>query len=334
MAPSDLSAGFEPFEGPPVAVVVVSWNLREITCDCVRSLLALDYPSVQVIVVDNGSTDGSAEAVRRLGMSHTPAGGGKRIEVVELPSNEGFARGANVGIQRALAAEAAYVWLLNNDTVVDPSSLGALVDFARVHPEAAAVGPKVLYARERPELVEGRDRIWFAGGRISYWFGHVRHVGLRELDRGQHDQPRQSDYITGCAVLASCEALKRVGRLDPTFGMYAEDTDWCHRAREAGYELWYVPEARVWHRISVSSGGAFTPRKIIRRLRGQLAFFRRTSPCLAWLGPIPLGLAWNACRAIGGLLKYAASIVWWKRLRRGTPRQPQMHRRSEPIDRG
>ena len=256
-----------PPPAPRVLVLVLAWNGRAVTEACVESYLALDYPRFDILVVDNASSDDTVAALR--------ARFGARIQLLCNTSNLLFAGGMNVGLQRALDAGYEAVLLSNNDVVVDPRLLGELVSALGSHPRVAATGPKI-YFFDRPEV------LWFAGGDLPLWRGWSRHRGIREMDRGQHDTSRDVDYLTGCAFLVRREALADVGLLDTGYEMYAEDADWCFRARERGWRLVYAPRARLWHRISASAG-ARSWFKVRRRLRSQMRFLRRHARWYHWL---------------------------------------------------
>lgn len=254
------NAGMDRASPPAVAVVILTWNGKDLTLDCLRSLEAVPTPGLRVVVVDNASSDGTVEAIRGRY--------GERVEIVETGANLGFAGGNNKGIEHALAGGADLVLLLNNDTVVDPGFVDALAAAMRDAPAVGVAGPKIYY--HVPP-----DRIWFAGGVISMWRGTARHIGIREVDRGQYDRPRDVDYITGCAMMVRRSVFERVGVLDTGYRAYFEDSDFCMRARRAGFGIRYVPSARVWHKISSSTGGQLSRRKITRKLESSVRFFRR-----------------------------------------------------------
>lgn len=271
---------------PSVAVVVLTWNGRALTLDCLRSLEALTTPNVRIWVVDNASTDGTVDAVR--------ARYGARLSIVENPSNLGYAGGNNVGVRRALDDGARFVLLLNNDTTVDPALVEELL---RPMPEPNTIGitaPKIYYA-------EPPNRIWYAGGEISLWKGAARHIGIRETDRGQYDAPRDVDYATGCALLVRREVFERVGFLDEAYRAYFEDADLCMRAGRAGFRIHYVPRAKVWHRISASTGGQLSGTKIRRKLDSSLRFFGTYARPYHWV-TIPLFFVLDVVRITGLIL--------------------------------
>ena len=265
--PSESAPG-----APAIAVIVLTWNGRDLTLDCLDSLARVATPGVRVIVVDNASADGTAEAIR--------ARFGADVTVLSNPSNLGYAAGNNAGIERALNDGADLILLLNNDTVVDPAFIDELVRGLAAAPGAGIVGPKTYYASPP-------DRIWFAGGEVSLWRGTARHIGIRQTDRGQYDTPRDVDYVSGCALLARREVFDRIGMLDTAYRAYFEDTDFCMRAARAGFRIRYVPAAKVWHRISASTGGQLSRRKATRKLASAWRFFRTYARPWHWL-TIPL----------------------------------------------
>jgi GT2 family glycosyltransferase len=235
-----------------VAVVVSNWNGKEVTEDCLRSLLASDYPDLRVVVVDNGSADGSADYLSL-----------RFPDVVMLrnPVNLGFAGGSNQGIRYALENNADYILLLNNDTVVDRRCVSHLVHTAEGSRLYGALSPKIYY-------FDPPDRLWYAGGAFSLWRGVTELWGRKAVDRGQYDALREVTYVSGCALLARASVLRTVGLLDETFFMYAEDADLSLRIRKAGYRLAYVPMAKLWHKEGFdtrqNSGQAYRYRLYIR----------------------------------------------------------------------
>lgn len=271
---------------PSVVVVVLTWNGRDLTLDCLRSLEAVTTPNVRRMVVDNASSDGTVEAIH--------ARYGDRVEVVVNASNLGYAGGNNVGIKKALDDGARFVLLLNNDTTVSPTFVDELMRAAQENDAIGVAAPKIYYA-------EPPNRIWYAGGEISLWRGTARHIGIRQLDRGQHDRPRDVDYASGCALLARREVFERAGLLDESYRAYFEDADLCMRAARAGYRIRYVPTAQVWHRISASTGGQASRAKIRRKLASTARFFRTYARPYHWI-TIPLFFALDVVRITGLVL--------------------------------
>lgn len=220
-------------ENPSVAVIVLNWNNWRDTFACLSSLRELDYANYEPVVVDNGSTDGSEERVRANFSDAT---------VIQAGANLGFAGGNNVGIKYALQQQFHYVWLLNNDTVADPSALTALVDVAQSDTSCGAVG-SVLYSADEPKAIQA-----FGGGWIGLWTGISRYFKTPVQDD-------KVEYITGASLLIRRNVLENVGLLEENFFMYWEDADYGFRVRKAGWKLAVAPESKVWHKEFGSVGG-------------------------------------------------------------------------------
>lgn len=255
---------------PLVWIIVVNWNGKADTLACLASLRKISYPLRHILVVDNASADGSVEAIR----AQFP-----EVEVLVNERNERFARANNQGMQKALAAGADLVLLLNNDTEVAPDFLDHLVSAAASRPEVGMVAPKIYYHHDQ-------QLIWFAGGRINLWTGHVSHRGLRQHDfPPKYDLPEAVDFLTGCAILAKRECLEMVkihideGYLDEGYFMYIEDVDLCWRARKAGFVCLYQPAAKIWHKVSASTSGQF---KVYHKVRSNFQFFKTYAKWYHW----------------------------------------------------
>lgn len=226
-----------------LSVIIVTYNSRELTLACVRSVLAdaVSVPgAVEVIIVDNGSTDGTAEALAELG----PGGETTAVRVVRSASNQGFARGNNLGLA---AAAGRYLMLLNSDTEVQPGALGALVTFMEAHPEAGACGPMLLNS-DGSLQPSGRNLPTL--GSVLLDMTKLHRLARRNLyaQRGRdYSQAAQVGELSAAALLVRRAVYARVGGLDPAFFAYYEDVDWCKRIGDAGYAIWYVPEAKVLH---------------------------------------------------------------------------------------
>lgn len=266
-----------------LAVVVLSWNGAALTLDTLRSLEACHVPEswrLRTLVVDNASTDGSPERVREA----FPG-----VELLVLAENRRFAGGNNEGLRRALDGGADAVMLLNNDVVADPKLIEKLLAALDEQPQAGAAAPLIYFAPPT-------DRIWYGGGRCRPWLAHSSHRGLRDRDHGQYRSIEDTGYLTGCCLLATAEAWRKVGLLDERYFIYAEDADWCLRARAAGFRLLFVPTARLWHRVSASSanatgGGAMNAWKVYQRLRANVTLWARHTHGLARITWLPALLA-------------------------------------------
>ncbi len=243
---------------PLVYIVTLNWNRRDDTLACVRSLLELDYPNFRIVVVDNASGDDSVSAIR----ARFPA-----VEVIANRSNVGFAAGMNVGIEWALAAGAGYVFVMNNDTLVDKQMLSELVEEAEQSSTIGLAGPKI-YTFDPP------DRVWFAWGYRDPWTWAVIRMP-RGRDDARVNTPRDVNFLTGCGMLVRRDVFEKVGLFDTGYFMYQEDADFCVQVVRAGFRVRYVPTARMWHRVAASSGGEGSPRHLYYRRRALLRFLRR-----------------------------------------------------------
>ncbi len=251
-----------------VAVIVLAWNGLQLTRGTLDSLARCRVPErwrLQVMVVDNASSDGSPAAI---------AAEYPWVDLLALPENRRFAGGNNAGLERALAAGADAVMLLNNDVQADPALLERLLAAVAGCPGAGAAAPLIYHAAPT-------NLIWYAGGRCVPALAHTSHRGIREHDRGRYRAVEDTGYLTGCCLLATAEAWRKVGLLDEGYFIYAEDADWSLRARAAGFRLLFVPTAKLWHQVSASSGGAVNPWKIYQRLRANARLFGRNARGIA-----------------------------------------------------
>ncbi|HVH05449.1 MAG TPA: glycosyltransferase family 2 protein [Myxococcota bacterium] len=261
-------------EDTRVHAVVLNWNGAERAIACVRSLQATTEPAPQVVVVDNGSTDGSADVLR----AQLP-----ETELVCAEHNRGFAAGCNVGIARARAAGADWVWLLNNDAAVRPGALAALLRRAEEDARIGAVGSW---------LVGETAKVW-GGGRVSFFSGLPHHLQVPAAERSL-------DYLQGASLLLRCAALDDVGMLDEGFFLYWEDTDLCYRLRRAGWRLAVAGDAEVEH-AGYGSIALRSPSWDYHFTASSVRFFRRH----ARLPLVPIAIS-----AGGRLLRRALHREW------------------------
>lgn len=246
---------------PKTYVVLVNWNGWADTVACLESLDPLTYPDATVLVVDNGSTD---DSVARISAARPG------VRLIETGANLGFAGGNNVAIRTALDEGADYVWLLNNDTVVEPDALTALVDALEKDPMAGAAGSKITYF-DRPGV------LWYAGGDFGT-DGLAHHRGLDETDTGAYDTLGETEVITGCSLLLRASVLEQVGLMRDEYFLYWEETDLDWRIRAAGHRLLYVPGSVVRHKVAASLGDTWAPAQTEYLARNMLHFYRLNRP--------------------------------------------------------
>lgn len=247
---------------PLTYIILLTWNRWEDTEDCLRSLLPVVGEHIRVLVVDNGSTDGTPENIRR----RFP-----RFEVHENGGNLGFPAGNNVGIRHALAAGADYVILLNNDTVVDGEFAGELVAAAQRNPSAGMIN-SLIFFHDRPGI------IWFAGGNISTWTGMSRHAGYLQADRGQFTGDVPIDRPCACSLLVTRRFLETVGPMREELFLYGEEIDWMLRARRIGFRCVLATRSKVRHKVSSSTKASPHPVFLYYSTRNMLAVLRDEAP--------------------------------------------------------
>lgn len=249
-----------PSDAPSVAVIVLNWNGLDDTVECLQSLMLADYPRCEIVVVDNASRQSPRAAIEA---------GFPSVTYLETESNLGYAGGNNVGIRYALERGHDYVFVLNNDTIVEPDFLGPAIAVAESDRAIGVVGIKIM-AWDKPE------RVWVAYGDVTYRHSLVRLIGYYGHDDGRYDQQRDVDWIPGTAMLFPRHALEEVGPFDENFFAYHEDVDWCTTARERGLRVVFAPGSRIVHKGHRSSGGKgyVTPRQYLAG-RNMVLFVRK-----------------------------------------------------------
>lgn len=216
---------------PLVITVILNSNRKDDTLDCLASLSKNAYRNHKIIVLDNNSTDGSIEAIQ----STFP-----NVEINKIAVNLGWSGNNNVGINLAMEQSADWIFLLNEDTILDSDCLSVLVDAGESDPSIGIVGP-LVYHFDEPEIIQT------AGGTLNEkWEGG--HLGKNEVDRGQFSNPHLVDWISGCAIMVRRAVIEQVGVLDERFFYYWDETEWCMRARKAGWKILNVPAAKLWHK--------------------------------------------------------------------------------------
>ena len=255
---------------PRIFIIILNWNGREETIECLRSIQQINYPDYRVMVVDNASTDGSAEELEKLFPD---------ITLIRNRVNAGYDGGNNIGIRAALVGGAEAVLLLNNDTVVDRGILRAFSEAAASLPRAGILGPRIYYFDE-PEV------FWWAGCRSTRsktgWLSVYTQEGKGEEDRGQYDEIRKIDGVIGCAMYIRREVFEDSGFFDERFFIYHEEYDFCNRAAAAGWDCYFAPGAKVWHKVSLSMGGKYSPSLYYFWTRNWLLLSRKYTSYICW----------------------------------------------------
>ena len=326
-----------------VYVLLVNWKGWADTLECLESLLHLDYPDFRIVVVDNASTDGSVGHIRNwannqfdlwkkigpfqdvppttgraISFTEYDHGSAKRggdhsrdafFTVLHSPENRGYAGGNNIGLRFVLArGDAAYVWLLNNDTFADKHALATLVARIQAKPKAGICGSSLLFY-ERPEIIQA-----LGGGYYCPWLAIAWHVGQRRLFSKQVNPDkveRYLSYIVGASMLVSVEFIRKVGPMTEDYFLYFEEMDWMLRAGKV-FSLSFAPGSIVYHKVGASIGTRTHPAQKsllcdYYSLRNRLVFTRRFYP---WALPtVYFGLCIEALvRVCCGRIQRAAMI--------------------------
>jgi hypothetical protein len=249
----------------------------------VASLLALDYPQLGILVVDNGSTDGSDAALA----AQFPSVRRLRAEV-----NLGISGGLNLGFRVALDEGWDYLMPMNNDVEVAPDLLLELVASAESDPAIGCTGPKCYF------YFGDRNRLWSTGGKLRFRESVTRERGMGELDQAQYDRDGEVDYVNGALMLIRRDAMRATGLWDPVYHVSVEDADWCVRMKRAGFRCWYAHRARLWHMVSPTTGG-YAAGRTFRTGRSTAIFVRKNAGFLGWMG----FLSWTAVAIPAALIR-------------------------------
>lgn len=267
---------------PKVAIIILNWNGWEDTVECLESVYQIEYPLYEVIVVDNGSKDGSIQKIKNYADGKTKVKSTffkcsqenkpiyvkeyskaelensvpiketitnpvsrKNLILIKNDNNYGFAEGNNIGIRFTLNnLNPDYILLLNNDTVVDPYFLNEMIKVAENDSHIGVLGPTV-YEYKNPFEVQS------AGAKIYWNKGEV--VNLTSRESKYSDEPEDVDSVIGCALLAKTELFHKIGYLNKDYFAYLEESEWCVRAHKASYRIVYVPIGKIWHKGGATS---------------------------------------------------------------------------------
>lgn len=321
----DTQQGNEIKDWPKVAIIILNWNGWKDTIECLESLQRLTYPNYQIIVVDNGSTDGSVEKIKAWAQGGlkveskffqydpskkpvkwieydkaTAEEGGipykekfldltpslQKMVIIRNQENLGFAAGNNVAIRYALRKDMDFLLLLNNDTVVARDSLNKLIIETQKRNNVAVSTGKIYYY-DNPNL------LWYAGGRLSNFKIYV-HIGYNKLNQNNYNKTRYVTFASGCYMLINVNLLGEKCYLPENYFLGTEDCYFCWMVNNVGYNILYVAESVIWHKVSRSRPN-LKLEHIYYNHASRLLFFRSTLP-KSW------GWLWIAFISVYGLI--------------------------------
>lgn len=246
---------------PKIAVILLNWNGCNDTLACLESLKAVTYPSLEIIVVDNGSKDDSVFHI----FKRFP-----EIKLIETGKNLGFAEGNNVGIRAALQNSPDFVFLLNNDTIVAPDVFEGFVTTFSQFPKVGILGAKIL-------LFDQKEIIDHLGGNWDKKTGTFAFVGQRKKENAIENHPQEIDYVCGAGMMIKKEVIEKIGLLEPRYFLIWEESDFCFRAKKAGFVTMTCPKSKIWHKVSASFVGG-KPHSTYFWWRNRLLWIERNCP--------------------------------------------------------
>ena len=252
-------------------MIVVSWNVKDLLRQCLQSLLESDCaPQLEIVVVDNASHDGSTAMVQ----TEFP-----QAKLIASQQNLGFAQGNNVGVA---AASGDFIFLLNPDTKVAPAAIGLLRDYLQAHPAVGTVGPQLRWPDGAVQSSRRRfptvGSMFWESTLLEQWWPQNRVAQAYKFADQPDTASMPVDWVVGAALFIRRGVWEAVGPIDEAFFMYFEETDWCRRCVQAGWEIHYVPAAQVVHYEGQSSQQVAAARTV-RFQRSKIRYARK------WLGP-------------------------------------------------
>lgn len=287
-------------EKPKVSIIIVTWNGKEDLIRCLLSLQKIDYSNIEIIVVDNGSTDGSIEILEQ----NFP-----NVQIIALGKNVGHSEGLNIGTKTAIGQ---FILHLDNDVRAnDPVFLTKLVSLMLSDEKIGACGPMVLNMNT--------NVIQIMGEYIEMWRGAARpSMGLGEVDCGQYTEPFEVDYIRGCAILLRRSVLDKVGLYVSRYIVYYDEADLCLCIKKAGYRVVTDPRAKIMHKVG-GSGANPSDFTVYQSIKNRLFFMRRHGSVRNWIAFLPRFIIspppWYSMRRMlrrpFRTARLTAKAVWW-----------------------
>lgn len=243
---------------PLIFTIVLNWNGGNDTYRCVSSLQKTNNPNFdhKIVVVDNNSSDNSINLIK--GCTWLVP-----VEIIHNDNNLGYAGGNNVGIRHALDNNADYIFILNNDTIVDRNLFSELLEAANMHPKSGVLGAINLFM-ENPNIVSFNGAQWDNSALCFHYPDEGENISSIP------GTPHPTDYICGAAMFFKAEVARKIGLMDERFFLTWEESDWCFRARNSGYECTMVPKAKIWHSVAASFSGESSPLRVYFTIRNRL----------------------------------------------------------------
>jgi len=246
------------YEQPTVSVVIPTWNRQDDILECLQSIFKSNYSFINVIVIDNGSTDDTVNNVRR----DFP-----QVNLIQLEKNYGASFASNIGINRAIEENSDFILRLDSDVIIDNQMILESLIAAQSRPEVGAVFPKI-YRYDNPDI------IWYTGARKNRLLLISKVQNYNVKDGNQYDSLEAIDYAPSAAILIKTDVLRQLNGFDEDFFVYSEDFDLCLRMRNLGKIILFCPSSKAWHKIGsekLSKSG------VIQFYKSKLIFYRKHS---------------------------------------------------------
>ena len=242
---------------PKIVAIILNTNRKMDTLACIQSIEENHYPNIQIVVLDNASNDGSVGAIK----TRYP-----QVSILVLNENKGYAGNNNVGLEFAIKLNPDWIFVLNEDIILEKDALDLMMREASENPKAGIIGP-LVYHFDEPEIIQS------AGGSFTK-NGDSVHISQNEKDSGQYEQPFEVPWISGCAIGVRLEAIQQAGLIDERFFYYWEETDWCFRIKAFGWKAIIVPKAKIWHK-GVQRNYIPSPNVTYYATRNRLLFYKK-----------------------------------------------------------
>lgn len=218
-----------------IVVIILNYKLKDLTIKCVNSVIGSSYKNLKIIVVDNSKENDLKESLRKK----------NNVIYVQTEENLGFCGGNNLGIKLALENEADYIFILNPDTTIKKDTISKLLKKAILY-NAGILSPKIYFSDS--------NIIWYAGGKFDISNVLGTHEGVDEEDKSQFNLDKEVDFATGAAMFVPTKVFKEIGLFDERYFLYYEDSDFCFRAKKAGFKVMYIFDSVIYHENAKSTG--------------------------------------------------------------------------------
>lgn len=241
---------------PLISIITINYNQLQVTCELLKSLTKQQYPNFEVIVVDNASNVNPTETIHSIYPN---------AKIILSAQNKGFAGGNNLGI---IEAKGDYLFFVNNDTELADNCIERMLEIFYKYPDAGAVSPKFHYYFH-PNVIE------YAGyTAVNPVTGRNKTIGGKEIDKGQYNKIRETNYCHGGGMMVPRSVIDKVGMMPEHFFLYYEELDWCTQIKNNGFKIYFQPHALIYHKESMSIG-KMNEMKTFYLIRNRILFMRR-----------------------------------------------------------